>query len=49
MGRKRLSPELKRVGVHITLSKKYVDFLKKNNIGISKLIEKLMENYLNMK
>jgi hypothetical protein len=49
MGRKRLSPEFKRVGVHITLSKKHVDYLKKNKVGISKLIEKLLKNYLNMK
>jgi hypothetical protein len=49
MGRKRLSPDLKRVGVHISLSKKNVDYLKENKVGISKLIEKLLKNYLKMK
>jgi hypothetical protein len=49
MGRKRLSPDLKRVGVHLTLSKKYLKYLKENNIIISQLVEKLLKNYLKMK
>jgi post-segregation antitoxin (ccd killing protein) len=49
MGRKRLSPEQKRIGVHITLPKKIVEHLKTNHIIISQLVEELVKKHLNKK
>jgi post-segregation antitoxin (ccd killing protein) len=49
MGRKRLSPEDKRIGLHITLPKKIVEQLKTNHIIISQLVEELVIKHLKKK
>jgi hypothetical protein len=49
MGRKRLLPNEKRIGLHITLPKKIVEHLKNNHIIISQLVEELVKKYLNEK
>jgi post-segregation antitoxin (ccd killing protein) len=49
MGRNRLSPEQKRIGVHITLPKKIVEHMKNNSIIISQLVEDLVKKHLKMK
>ena len=46
MGRKRLPEQEKRIGLKITIKKKYVDQLKESGVNISHLIEEFVKNFL---
>jgi hypothetical protein len=48
MGRKRLPPEEKRVGIKLSIKKKYVDELKVKKVNISLLFEEFVKKFLNM-
>ena len=46
MGRKRVDPKEKRIGLKLSVKRKYVDELKERNINISQLFEQFVEEYL---
>lgn len=45
MGRKQLPESDRRVRVQLRIKKKYLDFLKENEVNISNLLENAVENY----
>lgn len=46
MGRKRLPESDKKIPLRLSISKKYVDELKKLDINISQLFEQFVKEYL---
>lgn len=47
MGRKRVPEDEKRIGLKLSVKKKYVEELKQLNVNISQLFEEFVKNYLN--
>jgi post-segregation antitoxin (ccd killing protein) len=47
MGRKRLPEDDKRITLHLSIKKKYVDELKSRGVNISRLFEEFVQNLLN--
>lgn len=47
MGRKRIPEDEKKIGVKLTITKKYLDELKAKDLNISKLFEEFVKDYLN--
>lgn len=46
MGRKRVSPDEKRIAIKLSIQKKLLDELKAKNVNISQLFEEFVRNYL---
>ena len=46
MGRKRLDQDDKKIPIKLSITKKYVDELKRRNVNISHLVEEFVKHYL---
>lgn len=46
MGRKRMNEDDKKIPIKLSISKKFVDELKQQNVNISHLFEEFVKTYL---